>query len=66
MKFNLIKIGKNAAGKDRFMLTITGLIIVIISAWILGIIFMPKVKPSKNNRFTGIWQAHTLTGKSII
>jgi hypothetical protein len=38
----MIKIGKNAAGKERFMLTITGTIIVLIIAWVAGKIFIPK------------------------
>ena len=66
MAFQLIKVGKNAAGKERFMLTITGLIVVVITAWILGMVFMPRTSVSKKNRFTGIWKAHTTIGKTIL
>ena len=66
MKFKLVGIGKNAAGKERFMLTITGIIVLVITGWILGMVFMPKIKVSKNNRFTGIWYAHTTAGKRIL
>ena len=66
MKFKLVGIGKNAAGKERFMLTITGIIVLVITGWILGMVFMPKIKVSNNNRFTGIWHAHTTAGKSIL
>ena len=66
MKFKLVGIGRNAAGKERFMLTITGIIVLVITGWILGMVFMPKIKVSKNNQFTGIWHAQTTTGKSIL
>jgi hypothetical protein len=59
----MIKIGKNAAGKDRFMLTITGTIIVIIIAWIAGKIFMPKSNAEElNSKMEGIWVATTDSG----
>lgn len=39
MLFNWIK---NTAGKERYVLTIAGSIIVLFVAWVLGMIFMPK------------------------
>ena len=52
----MLKFGKNSAGKERLMLTITGTIIVIVVAWITGTLFMPK-RASGNgmNDKAGIW-----------
>lgn len=59
----MIKIGKNAAGKDRFMLTITGTIIVLIIAWGLGKIFMPKNNAEVvNSKMEGVWFSTTDSG----
>lgn len=59
----MIKIGKNAAGKDRFMLTITGTIIVLIIAWVAGKIFMPKNNAEEvNSKMEGIWFSTTDSG----
>lgn len=59
----MIKIGKNAAGKERFMLTITGTIIVLIIAWVAGKIFMPKNNAEEgNSKMEGIWVATTDSG----
>ena len=59
----MIKIGKNAAGKERFMLTITGTIIVLLLAWLLGKIFMPKNNTEAANiKMEGIWITKTDSG----
>ena len=52
----MLKFGKNSAGQERLMLTITGTIIVIVVAWITGTLFMPK-RASGNgmNDKAGIW-----------
>ncbi len=60
MLFNWIK---NTAGKERYVLTITGTIVVIIIAWIIGLIFMPKNKAEKaNKKLEGIWNSKTDSG----
>lgn len=57
MLFNWIK---NTAGKQRYVLTITGSIIVLIVAWVLGIIFMPKNNSTNiQNKFVGYWNCKT-------
>ncbi len=59
----MIFIGKNIAGKERFMLTITGTIIVLISAWVVGKIFMPKNNSEfVNSKMKGIWISKTDSG----
>ncbi len=52
----MLKFGKNSAGQERLMLTITGTIIVIVVAWITGTLFMPK-RASGNgmNDKAGVW-----------
>ncbi|NOT92038.1 hypothetical protein [Ferruginibacter sp.] len=56
----MITIGKNVAGKERFMLTITGTIIVLIIAWVAGKIFMPKNNAEViNSKMEGIWITKT-------
>lgn len=53
MLFNWIK---NTAGKDRYTLTITGSILVLLVAWVLGIIFMPKKNSEKwYKKLKGVW-----------
>lgn len=42
IKILMLKFGKNIAGKERLVLTITGSIIVLVVAWITGTLFMPK------------------------
>ncbi len=60
MLFNWIK---NTAGKERYVLTITGSIIVLFVAWVLGMIFMPKNNYEKlNNKLEGIWYSTTDSG----
>jgi hypothetical protein len=56
LKTQMLKFGKNSAGKERLMLTITGSIIVLVVAWITGTLFMPK-RDSGNemNDKAGIW-----------
>ena len=57
MLFNWIK---NTAGKDRYVLTITGSIIVLIIAWILGSIFMPKNNSEGiQKKYIGYWHCKT-------
>ena len=52
----MLKFGKDIAGKERLMLTITGSIIVIVVAWITGTLFMPKRDADKEmNNKTGMW-----------
>jgi hypothetical protein len=52
----MLKFGKNIAGKERLMLTITGTIIVLVAAWILGTLFMPKSSDGEDmNGKVGIW-----------
>jgi hypothetical protein len=59
----MIKIGKNAAGKERFMLTITGTIIVLIIAWVAGKIFIPKNNTEVvNSKMEGVWFSTTDSG----
>ena len=59
----MIKIGKNAAGKDRFMLTIMGTIIVLIVAWVVGKIFMPKNNAENiGSKIEGTWFTATDSG----
>jgi hypothetical protein len=52
----MLKFGKNIAGKERLMLTITGTIIVLVVAWITGLLFMPKsgYGTGMNNK-AGVW-----------
>lgn len=52
----MLKFGKNSAGQERLMLTITGTVIVIAVAWITGTLFMPK-RASGNgmNDKAGVW-----------
>lgn len=60
MLFNWIK---NTAGKERYVLTISGTILVIIIAWILGLIFIPKNKlDNTNKKLEGIWYSTTDSG----
>lgn len=52
----MLKFGKNSAGKERLMLTITGTVIVIAVAWITGTLFMPKNSNGNGmNGKAGIW-----------
>lgn len=58
----MIFIGKNIAGKNRFMITITGSIIVLLLAWLVGKIFMPKTFSKKKHKMEGIWFCKYDTG----
>jgi hypothetical protein len=51
----MIFIGKNIAGKDRFMITLTGTIVLTIVAWGIGKIFMPKTFSNKKQKLEGVW-----------
>lgn len=52
----MLKFGKNSAGQERLMLTITGSIIVLVVAWITGTLFMPKSGSGNGmNHKDGIW-----------
>ncbi len=52
----MLKFGKNSAGKERLMLTITGTVIVIAVAWITGTLIMPKNRYGNGmNDKAGIW-----------
>ncbi|MEQ1553650.1 MAG: hypothetical protein ABL929_05700 [Ferruginibacter sp.] len=58
----MIYIGKNIAGKDRFMITITGSIIILLIAWLVGKKFMPKTFANKKHKLEGIWFSKSDTG----
>lgn len=52
----MLKFGKNSAGQERLMLTITGSIIVLVVAWITGTLFMPKRSAGEDTHGkVGIW-----------
>jgi hypothetical protein len=51
----MIFIGKNLAGKNRFMITLTGTIVLTLIAWGIGKIFMPKIFSNKNHKLEGVW-----------
>jgi hypothetical protein len=51
----MIFIGKNVAGKDRFMITLTGTIVLTIIAWTIGKIIMPKSFSNKKHTLEGVW-----------
>ncbi len=60
MLFNWIK---NTAGKERYVLTIAGSIIILLVAWVLGIIFMPQNKTAKQNKkLEAVWYSTTDSG----
>ncbi len=60
MLFNWIK---NTAGRERYVLTIAGSIIVLLVAWVLGIFFMPQNKTEKQNKkLEGVWYSTTDSG----
>ncbi len=60
MLFNWIK---NTAGRERYVLTIVGSIIVLFVAWVLGIIFMPKNNAEKRNeKLEAVWYSTTDSG----
>jgi hypothetical protein len=51
----MIYIGKNIAGKYRFMITFTGLVVLTILAWVVGKIFMPKTNSNYKQMREAVW-----------
>lgn len=50
----------NIAGRQRYSLTLVGLIIVLIIVWILGAIFMPKNNSEEiAKKIVGYWNCKT-------
>jgi hypothetical protein len=58
----MIFIGKNIAGKDRFMITLTGTIVLTLVAWGIGKIFMPKTFSNKKHKMEGVWFCKNSSG----
>jgi hypothetical protein len=58
----VIYIGKNIAGKDRFMITFTGTIVLLLLAWLVGKIFMPKIFSNHKHKLEGIWYCKNDSG----
>ncbi len=66
MRIQLIRYGKNIAGKYRLMVTLQGWIVGMLLALILGTIFMPKLNPSSKNKLAGVWHFNLKADRGIL